>query len=100
MTKDITSAQELTDLPNIGATVAEKLKAAGVGTPEQLRRLGSVEAALRIKIESPEDTPCRSMLSGLEGAIRGVRWHTIDKAQREELWRHYQARLKERDAKA
>jgi DNA transformation protein len=100
MTRDITSAQELTDLPNIGRTVAEKLKAAGVGTPEQLRRLGSIEAALRIKVESPDDAPCRSMLSGLEGAIRGVRWHTIDEAQREKLWRCYQVRLRERDAKA
>ena len=37
MTKDSAAARELTDLPNIGRTVAEKLKAAGVGTPEQLR---------------------------------------------------------------
>ena len=100
MKKDITAARELTDLPNIGVTVAEKLKAVGVTTPEQLRELGSVEAVLRIKAESAEDAPCRSMLSGLEGAIRGVRWHTIDKTERDELWRRYQARLKERDADA
>jgi DNA transformation protein len=84
----------LTGLPNIGVVVAEKLRAAGVTTPGQLKALGSVEAALRIRAlaEKSEDAPCASMLSGLEGAIRGVRWHTIPKDEREGLWRRYQAR--------
>ena len=95
MTKESGEVVRLTDLPNIGATAAAKLLEAGISTPEQLRKLGSVEAALRIKVESREDAPCRSMLSGLEGAIRGVRWHAIDKAERDQLWHRYQERLKE-----
>ena len=98
MTKKSDAANKLTDLPNIGATAAARLEAAGVSTPEQLKTLGSIEAALRLKVESKEDEPCRSMLSGLEGAIRGVRWHAIDKAEREALWQSYQERLRERKA--
>jgi hypothetical protein len=29
------------------------------------------------------------MLSALEGAIRGVRWHAIPLADRDALWRQY-----------
>ena len=94
----MTKGSRLTDLPNIGATVAARLEAVGVSTPEQLKKLGSIEAVLRLKVEAKEDAPCRSMLSGLEGAIRGVRWHAIDKAEREALWQCYQERLQERKA--
>jgi DNA transformation protein len=88
---------ELTSLPNIGAVVAQKLKAAGVTTPQQLKALGSVEAAVRLRALATraEDAPCMSMLSGLEGAIRGVRWHVIPKHEREALWWQYQARCED-----
>lgn len=82
----------LTDLPNVGREVARLLAAAGVRTPEDLRRLGAVAAALRIRELRPSDPPCRSMLAGLEGAIRGVRWHAIPKAERERLWKEYELR--------
>ena len=98
--KDFTKRQtdELTSLPNIGAVVAQKLKAAGVTTPQQLKALGSVEAAVRLGTLAarPEDAPCASMLSGLEGAIRGVRWHAIPKHERDALWQRYQARCEEK----
>lgn len=81
--------EKLTDLPNIGAVLAEKLRAAGVETPADLRHLGSVEALRRMRQASREDLPCRNMLCALEGAIRGVRWHGIPAAEREELWRRY-----------
>ena len=80
----------LTDLPNIGTVVARKLEAAGIASPEDLKALGSVEALRRIRASDEEDVPCRSMLSGLEGAIRGIRWHAIPKSERDELWRRYQ----------
>jgi DNA transformation protein len=88
---------QLTSLPNIGAVAAERLRAVGVTTPQQLKALGSVEAALRIRSLAgrPEDAPCASMLSGLEGAIRGLRWHAIPKQERDALWQRYQARCQE-----
>lgn len=92
---------ELTSLPNIGAVVAQKLKAAGVTTPQQLKALGSVEVAVRLRTLAarPEDAPCASMLSGLEGAIRGVRWHAIPKHERDALWQRYQVRCEETDGR-
>ena len=83
----------LESLPNIGAQVAARLREAGVLTPAELEGLGSVEAAARLARVRPEDPPCRSMLSGLEGAIRGVRWHAIPKEERERLWTAYQCRI-------
>jgi DNA transformation protein and related proteins len=92
---------ELTSLPNIGSVVAQKLKAAGVMTPQQLKALGSVEVAVRLRTLAarPEDAPCASMLSGLEGAIRGVRWHAIPKHERDVLWQRYQAQCQEKDGR-
>jgi DNA transformation protein len=87
--------EKLTDMPNIGAVLAEKLRLAGIETPEDLARLGSVEALRRVRQTSAEDLPCRSMLCALEGAIRGVRWYGISVAEREELWRRYRSRSRQ-----
>lgn len=90
----------LTDLPNIGREVAKLLVAAGIRTPQDLTHLGAIAAAERIRSIRPDDPPCRSMLAGLEGAIRGIRWHTIPKEQRESLWKEYQSRTSACDAMA
>ena len=82
----------LTDLPNIGDEVAGLLAKSGICTPAALRRAGAVKAARRIAAVRPEDPPCRSMVAGLEGAIRGVRWHAIPRAEREALWEAYECR--------
>ena len=84
----------LTDLPNIGSVVAERLRRAGIATPSDLRARGSVEALLCVRRTMAGDTPCMSMLCALEGAIRGVRWHAIPKEERAELWERYQAQAK------
>ncbi len=81
--------QPLTDLPNIGDEVAGLLVKSGIRTAAALRRAGAVKAARRIAEVRPEDPPCRSMLAGLEGAIRGIRWHAIPRAEREALWLRY-----------
>ncbi|MCX6100127.1 MAG: TfoX/Sxy family DNA transformation protein [Candidatus Bipolaricaulota bacterium] len=85
-------AETLESLTNIGTEVAARLREAGILTPDDLRHLGSVSAALCLASTRPEDPPCRSMLSGLEGAIRGVRWHAIPKDERERLWEEYRSR--------
>jgi DNA transformation protein len=87
--------ERLEDLPNIGPTVARLLAKAGIRTPGELRRRGAVAAALRIRAVRPDDPPCRSMLAGLEGAIRGIRWHALPAAARERLWTEYRRRLEE-----
>jgi DNA transformation protein len=92
MKKQATQDGMLESLPNIGAEVAARLREAEIVTPAELKQLGSVEAACRLAVARPGDPPCRSMLAGLEGAIRGVRWHAIPKEERERLWQAYQRR--------
>ncbi len=65
----------LCSLPNIGAVLASELEAAGIKTPEQLRKVGSKQACARLR-ESGAHV-CLSKLYALEGAVRGVRWHVL-----------------------
>ena len=74
---------DLDRLPNIGTSLAGELSDAGIETPEQLHRLGSVRAALRLV--GAGRTVCANKLYALEGAIRGVRWHAIPRDERSEL---------------
>jgi len=80
----------LRDLPNLGKVVVAQLKRAGIETSEELRRLGSVTAAVRL-VEAGVDV-CSSKLSALEGAIRGVRWHAIPAEERAALRAEFEAR--------
>ena len=76
----------LEDLPNIGAVLAGRLRAAGIGTAEALLKLGDAGAFARIRAGLPDDA-CTHTRLALAGAVRGVRWHDLDKALREELKR-------------
>lgn len=84
--------ERLTSLPNIGTELARCLVAAGIASPADLRAVGSVEAALRITPYRPSESSCRSALCALEGAIRGIRWHGIPRAERDALWEAYRRR--------
>lgn len=80
---------ELRALPNLGEVLAGELRAIGVRGRADLEALGSVEAACRLAARGRVD--CHNMLMALEGAIRGVRWHAIPKAEREDLTRCFDA---------
>lgn len=80
----------LTQMPNIGITLAEHLHLAGIKNPEELRSLGSEKAFLRIQALMPD--ACLSQLYALEGAIQGIRWHSLDHGRKEEL-RHFYNQL-------
>jgi len=78
---------ELTTLPNIAAKLETQLADAGITTIEELRRVGSREAWLRILARDP--SACIMRLSALEGAIQGVRWHYLDEATKCSLKEFY-----------
>ena len=80
---------ELTELPNIGQVLAEKLAAIGVESREHLVTKGSVEAVF--EIGETDQSACYNMLYALEGAIRGVRWHAIPREERRRLKKEYDA---------
>ena len=78
----------LTDLPNIGKTLAEKLAIIGVGRKQELEELGSENVI--IKLATIENSgACLNMLYALEGAIQGIRWHGLDKDRKQELKEFY-----------
>jgi DNA transformation protein len=81
----------LSDLPNLGRVAVAQLEQAGIHTPAQLKRLGSIGAAL--KLEAAGVSVCASKLSALEGAIRGVRWHSIPADERRALSERFARRL-------
>jgi DNA transformation protein len=75
--------KDLVSLPNIGKTLAEKLKLAGISTPDQLKSTGSENAFIRIK--TIDRDACLDMLFALEGAIQGIRWHNLQENKKLEL---------------
>ena len=78
---------ELTKLPNIAAKLEAQLADVGITTIEELKRVGSREAWLRILARDP--SACVMRLSALEGAIRGVRWHDLDDETKRKLKEFY-----------
>lgn len=80
--------KQLTDLPNIGITLAKKLTLVGIKNDQELKELGSENAI--IKIATIENSgACINMLYALEGAIQGIRWHELDKERKQYLKEFY-----------
>jgi len=74
---------DLTQLPNIGPTLARKLQGIGIQSPDELKEIGSIEAVLQIGVK--DTSACYNMLYAIEGAIQGIRWHSIPKDERARL---------------
>jgi DNA transformation protein len=68
---------DLEDLPNIGKVLADRLRAAGVTSAAELRRIGDAGAFRKIRHDLPQDA-CTHTRLALAGAVRGVRWHSLD----------------------
>lgn len=70
-------SDDLESLPNIGRVLADRLRAAGVTSAAQLTKIGDAAAFRRIRYDLPEDA-CTHTRLALAGAVRGVRWHSLD----------------------
>ena len=77
----------LSDEINIGKVVEQQLHEVGISSINELRQTGSREAWLRILAMDP--SACYNRLCGLEGAIRGIRWHNLDEDVKRELKTFY-----------
>lgn len=75
--------EDLSQLPNIGDVLAEKLLGIGIASYAELASMGSIRAVLMIKEE--DLSACYNMLYAIEGAIKGVRWHALPREQRGKL---------------
>lgn len=81
-------AEKLTDLLNVGPTIAKRLSAVGVRTPADLRAVGPVETYRRLAAKfSGQTMPVCYYLYSLEGAIRGVHWDDLPAEVKHQLER-------------
>jgi len=73
----------LSQLPNIGNVLSEKLRQIEITTPEKLLQTGTEQTFIRLM--TVDKSACLSELLALEGAIQGIRWHNLPKERKEEL---------------
>lgn len=79
---------KLSDLPNIGSVLEKNLIKSGIKTPDELIKLGTKKAFKMVKIHYKSDS-CINMLYALEGAIQGIRWHSLARERKKELLDFY-----------
>jgi DNA transformation protein len=71
-------------MKNLGPVSAARLRAAGIETPEELRRVGAVEAYVRLKRTFPVETTHVSLYA-LHGAVTDIRWYVLPEEARAAL---------------
>ena len=78
---------ELSKIINIGKEVEKQLNEVGIRTFDELKKIGSRNAWL--KIRQIDSSACYNRLCGLEGAIQGIRWHNLSNKIKDELKQFY-----------
>lgn len=73
----------LTTMMNIGKEMANKLESVGIGLPEELVRLGSEQAFLKLKEAYPQ--VCLVHLYALEGAVCNMEFNSLPESRKKEL---------------
>ena len=79
--------EDLTRLPNVGDVLVKNLNSIGVFTREDLMKMGSKDAFIRIKLL--DSRACLHMLYGIQGAIEGVRYTWLSEDTKQELKRFF-----------
>ncbi|MEG0176729.1 TfoX/Sxy family protein [Anaerorhabdus sp.] len=80
---------ELSKIINIGKVLEQQLNEVGIPTQEDLIKIGSREAWVRIK--KIDSSACINRLYALEGAIQGIRWHNLDEITKKDLKEFFDA---------
>lgn len=73
-------------MKNLGPISAARLRAVGIDSPEDLRRLGAVEAFLRLRRGLPFDISL-VFLYALHGAVTDTDWRQLSESTRARLRR-------------
>lgn len=82
---------ELTSMLNLGKEMERKLKSVGIGSAEELTRLGSKEAFFRLKMRYPN--VCLVHLYTLQGAIDHIAYNRLPDEVKSDL-KSFSDRLK------
>jgi DNA transformation protein len=69
---------------NLGPVIAGRLRTVGIATPEELTKLGAVEAYARLKRAFRAETT-HAQLYALHGAVTDVRWYALPEEARAAL---------------
>lgn len=78
---------ELCKLHNIGEKLEAQLNEVGIKSVEQLKETGSKQSWLYIK--AIDSSACINRLCALEGAIQGIRWHSLSDNVKKDLKEFY-----------
>ena len=73
------------DLLNIGRAAAARLRAVGIGTADELRRVGALGAFRRIRAGFPAEVIPVCYVFALYGALTGCVWHRLPAEVRRRL---------------
>lgn len=74
---------ELSSMQNIGKEIEKKLKSVGICSGEELKKLGSKEAFLRLKLHYPN--VCLVHLYTLQGAIDNIQYNQLPQEVKKDL---------------
>lgn len=74
---------ELSSLKNIGKEIERKLKTININSSEELEKVGSKDAWLRLKLKYPEI--CLVHLYTLEGAISNTEYNKLSETIKNDL---------------
>jgi DNA transformation protein and related proteins len=69
--------------PNIGKVLEMELINSGIENEDDLKQKGAEKTFELIRRNKPDS--CIDMLYALEGAVQGIRWHSLDKSRKMEL---------------
>jgi DNA transformation protein len=69
---------------NLGPVSAARLRAVGIESPDELRRMGAIGAYIRLKQAFPVETTYVSLYA-LHGAVTDVRWYVLPEETRAAL---------------
>lgn len=78
---------ELTKLPNIDKTLADKLIEVNITNSDDLINVGSERAF--IKLNTIDNSSSINILYALEGALQGINIHSLDNETKKELKEFY-----------
>lgn len=80
----------LSKLHNIGKELERLLNEVGITSEDELKRVGSIEATVRLNAIGEA---CTNKLYAIEGAIKEIRWHQLPKEYKELLKKEYLERI-------
>ena len=78
--------QALSQLANIGKTLAQKLNVIGIYDKTQLAHIGAVEAYKKLQAHSHKTLPVCYYLYSLEGALRDCHWSKLSEQIKDRLY--------------